>query len=61
MNYPSVTGQIFVNFHNNCGSAEVIIDGDPEGLRSLGKLCLALAEVDQKKLKDYLTKARVVN
>ncbi|HEX7470637.1 MAG TPA: hypothetical protein VF437_07895, partial [Verrucomicrobiae bacterium] len=47
MKYPPVTGQIFVN----CGSSEVIIDGDPQGLRSLAKLCLALANVDQKKIK----------
>ena len=51
MKTQSVKGQIFVNFHSNCGEPEVIIDGDPQGLRSLAKFCSALADVDQKKIK----------
>jgi len=52
MNYPEIKGQIFVNFHTNCGEPEVIIDGDPEGLRSLAKLRETVAKVDQRKIKD---------
>ena len=58
MKIPSVKGQIFVNFHSNCGRAEVIIDGDPQGLRYLAKICLALADVDQKKIRDLPQFAR---
>jgi hypothetical protein len=58
MKYPLVKGQIFVNFHSNCGSPEVVIDGDVEGLRSLSRLCKALADINQKRNKQTPTNAR---
>ncbi len=32
---------------------EVVISGDPEGLRSLAELLIALADLDQRTLHDY--------
>ena len=53
MKIPPAKGQIFVNFHSNSGKPEVIIDGDPEGLKFLAKVCMAPADVDQKKYKNF--------
>ncbi len=52
MKYPPIKGQIFVQFSSNEGRPEVYLDGDPAGLRSLAALCVALAEVDQAKIKE---------
>lgn len=52
MKYPAIKGQIFVQFSSREGRPEVYLDGNPEGLRSLAKLLIALAKVDQRKVKE---------
>lgn len=48
---------IFVSEHENEKNCEILIHGNPEGLKSLARLLIEIAELNQEKIADkYLPK-----
>jgi hypothetical protein len=56
--YPALSGQIFAQFSSDPDQPEVYIDGDPEGLRSLAALLIAMADLDQRTVLELPDDAR---
>ena len=48
--YPGIEGNVFVDCDDETTDRVVVLYGDPEGLRSLAKLLLVLADVDQSRI-----------
>jgi hypothetical protein len=51
--YPGIRGHLEIRSYHEDGESCINIHGDPDGLRSFGKLLMALGELDQNTLTDY--------